>query len=98
MTTRLQPGAEVAGHRIVDVLGAGAMGVVYEAVQRGLGRPIALKVLPARTLSPATRARFEREARLQAMLDHPHVVAGLSVRAGRTLSAIGRPRPRWTAS
>ena len=75
MTTRLQPGAEVAGHRIVDVLGAGAMGVVYEAVQRGLGRPIALKVLPARTLSPATRARFEREARLQAMLDHPHVVA-----------------------
>ncbi|MCU0866102.1 MAG: protein kinase [Planctomycetes bacterium] len=62
--------------RLVRLLGRGGMGEVHEAVQRSLGRTVALKLLPAdRAASPAARARFQREAQLLARLRHDHLVA-----------------------
>jgi eukaryotic-like serine/threonine-protein kinase len=63
------------GHyRVLAKLGEGGMGVVYRAHDERLDRDVALKVLPAHTLSDATaRARLLREARLASKLNHPHV-------------------------
>jgi serine/threonine protein kinase len=71
----LSSGSTLAGYRIDDVLGAGAMSVVYRA-RRPDSSSVALKVL-ADELSgnPWFRARFEREARVQRTFAHPHVVA-----------------------
>jgi tetratricopeptide (TPR) repeat protein len=69
-----------AGRRLGDFaiqreIGRGGMGIVYEALQVSLGRPVALKVLPqAATLGPAAVARFLREAATAARLDDPSVV------------------------
>jgi CheY-like chemotaxis protein len=71
----LAVGSTFAGHRIDAVAGRGGMGVVYRATDLTLDRPVALKVLaPALARDPVFRARFERECRLAAGLDHPHVV------------------------
>jgi serine/threonine-protein kinase len=69
-------GAVVAGtYRIVDKLGAGAMGTVYRAVDTRLGRPIALKVIkPELRFNENHVERFEREARAVASLKHPGLV------------------------
>jgi serine/threonine protein kinase/tetratricopeptide (TPR) repeat protein len=71
----LSPGASVGVYRIHSIIGAGGMGEVYRAHDTRLGRDIALKVLPdAMAGSPAGQARFEREARAVAALNHPHIV------------------------
>jgi hypothetical protein len=71
----LRTGATIAGYRIEGVLGTGGMGVVYEATQLSLDRPVALKVIaPHLGADAAFRERFRREAMLQAALDHPHIV------------------------
>jgi hypothetical protein len=72
--------AELAGCfpdlEILDLVGRGGMGVVYKARQRRLDRLVALKILsPTIGRDPAFAARFAREARAMAMLNHPHVVA-----------------------
>jgi len=69
-------GAEVAGYRIVEEAGSGGMGVVYRAEETGLGgRPVALKLLPpALAGDPDFRARFLREMRVAAAIDHPNIV------------------------
>jgi len=68
-------GATFAGHRIDAIAGRGGMGVVYRATDLTLDRPVALKLLvPSLARDPVFRARFERECRLAAALDHPHVV------------------------
>jgi Protein kinase domain/Domain of unknown function (DUF4328) len=69
-------GAEVAGYRIVEQAGSGGMGVVYRAEETGLGgRPVALKLLPpALAGDPDFRARFLREMRVAAAIDHPNIV------------------------
>jgi len=61
---------------LLDRLGAGGMGTVYRAWHRRLGRVVALKTTAGRP-TPDRRARFEREARAAARLDHPNVVAAL---------------------
>jgi serine/threonine protein kinase len=69
-------GTEVAGYRIVKRVGSGGMGVVYRAEETGLGdRPVALKLLaPALADDPGFRARFLREMRVAAAIDHPNIV------------------------
>jgi WD40 repeat protein/serine/threonine protein kinase len=62
--------------RVIRLLGAGGMGTVYEAIDTQLGRPVALKVMQApRSDSEVARARFLREARTAAALEHDHVVS-----------------------
>jgi serine/threonine protein kinase/formylglycine-generating enzyme required for sulfatase activity len=68
-------GRRFAGYRIVREVGAGGMGVVYEAEDIGLQRTVALKVLPAGLgLRPESIARFRREALAVARLQHPGIV------------------------
>jgi protein kinase-like protein/uncharacterized protein DUF4328 len=69
-------GTQVAGYRIVEPVGSGGMGVVYRAEEVGLGgRSVALKLLPpAMAGDPDFRARFLREMRVAAAIDHPNIV------------------------
>jgi serine/threonine-protein kinase len=67
--------ATIAGYRIVDRLGEGGMGVVYRAVHSTLDREVALKVMrPELAQNERFVARFLREARTAARIDHPNVV------------------------
>jgi len=60
----------------LELIGRGGMGVVYRARQDSLERTVAIKVIAAELSSePEFEARFVREARLLARLDHPHIVA-----------------------
>jgi formylglycine-generating enzyme required for sulfatase activity/predicted Ser/Thr protein kinase/dienelactone hydrolase len=62
-------------YRLEAELGHGGMGVVYRAVDERLGRPVAIKVLPAEaTKDPDRRRRFLQEARAASTLNHPHIV------------------------
>ncbi len=72
----LAPGFVVASrYRIESVLGAGGFGHVYVATQIGLGRRVALKVLPASATASAEQLeRFQREAALAQRLEHPNTV------------------------
>jgi serine/threonine-protein kinase PpkA len=69
------PLPEVAGYKILRVLGKGGMSRVYLAQQLSLGREVAIKVMLPEALADETgRRRFENEARTIARLDHPHIV------------------------
>jgi hypothetical protein len=68
-------GEEIAGCRLEGVLGQGGMGAVYRATELSLGRTVAVKVIaPDLAGNAEHRARFAREARTAATLEHPHVV------------------------
>ncbi len=72
----LEPGTRLGPYEIVSPLGAGGMGEVYRAKDTRLGREVAVKVLPfAVSEDEGLRARFEREARSVAGLNHPHICA-----------------------
>src|SRR5438874_1944447 len=66
--------SEVAGYRIVELLGRGGMSVVYRAEHVRLGRAAALKLLGAPFGDADHRERFLRESKLAASLDHPGIV------------------------
>src|SRR5688572_6405703 len=69
-------GRQIGSYRILARLGAGGMGEVYRARDTALRRDVAIKVLPpAFVLDPDRLARFEREARMLAALNHPHIGA-----------------------
>jgi hypothetical protein len=76
-------GRSIGSYAVRSVLGVGGMGEVYRAHDPTLGREVALKILPEPWLShPGRRARFEREARLLASLNHPNVGAIYGVLEG----------------
>jgi Tol biopolymer transport system component len=78
-------GRRLGPYEIGSLLGSGGMGEVYRARDLTLGRDVAIKILPEMfTADTERRARFEREARLLAALNHPHIGAiyGLEQRDG----------------
>jgi len=70
----IEPGQSLLHYRLLAKLGEGGMGVVWRAVDTSLGREVAIKILPDHFAAEAERlTRFEREARLLASLNHPHI-------------------------
>jgi serine/threonine protein kinase len=70
----LIPGAKLGPYEILALLGAGGMGEVYRAHDTKLGRDVAIKVLPeAFAHDPDRLARFQREAKMLASLNHPNI-------------------------
>ena len=95
-------GKRIGPYEVVAKLGEGGMGAVYRARDTKLGRDVAIKILPEAFASDAERlARFEREARTLASLNHPHIeqIYGVEGQAlilelveGDDLSDCHRPR------
>ena len=74
-TPAIVPAGEIGPYKILSLLGVGGMGEVYRAHDTKLGRDVAeVKILPSIFMDdPDRRVRFEREARLLASLNHPHM-------------------------
>ena len=71
---RLPAGAQLGRYEVVAHIGSGGMGEVYRARDTRLERPVALKTIAtAYALDPSSQPRFERERRLMAALEHPHI-------------------------
>jgi len=75
-TVKLEPGLTLGKYRVVQPLGAGGMGTVYQAEHVEISKPVALKVLSsALAADPKAQARFLREAESASRLEHRHVVS-----------------------
>ena len=82
----LAAGTQLGPYEILSPIGAGGMGEVYRALDPKLGREVAIKILPTEVVqAPERLARFRREARVLASLNHPHIAAihGLEEAGGR---------------
>jgi Tol biopolymer transport system component len=83
----LAPGTRIGAYEIAAQIGAGGMGEVYRATDTNLARQVAIKILPDAMAADAERlARFDREARILAVLNHPNiaVIYGLERSHGQT--------------
>ncbi|MBF8301324.1 MAG: prkC 23, partial [Acidobacteria bacterium] len=70
----LTPGTRLGPYEVIALIGVGGMGEVYQATDTTLGRQVAIKVLPEALASDPDRiARFEREAKTLAALNHPNI-------------------------
>ncbi len=69
-------GTTLSHYKVIEKIGQGGMGEVYRAEDTNLSRDVAIKVLPEQfTQDPQRLARFEREAKLLASLNHPNIAA-----------------------
>ncbi len=69
-------GKTLSHYKVLEKIGQGGMGEVYRAEDTNLSREVAIKVLPEQfTKDPQRLARFEREAKLLASLNHPNIAA-----------------------
>ncbi len=69
-------GKTLSHYKVIEKIGQGGMGEVYRAEDTNLSREVAIKVLPEQfTQDPQRLARFEREAKLLASLNHPNIAA-----------------------
>jgi len=85
----LQPGDRLGPYGILAAIGAGGMGEVYRARDAKLGRDVALKVLPEAFARDAERmARFQREAKVLASLDHPNIASVYGLEDSSTTHAL----------
>ena len=85
----LAQGTKIGAYDVTGPLGAGGMGEVYRARDTKLDRHVALKVLPeAFTADPDRLARFEREAKVLASLNHPNIAQIYGVEEGRGSRAL----------
>ena len=85
-------GAQLGPYRVTSLLGRGGMGEVYRATDTVLGREVAIKMLPwDLSADPERLARFRREARVLASLNHPNIGAiyGLETLDGPTGPTVG---------
>jgi Tol biopolymer transport system component len=74
--TTLSAGTRLGAYEVLELIGRGGMGSVYRALDPGLGREVAIKVLsPDFAFDPSNLRRFEREAKVLASLNHPNIAA-----------------------
>src|SRR5688572_32051505 len=72
----ISSGTRLGPYEVLSKLGEGGMGEVYKARDTRLDRTVAIKVMAALSQAdPGSRARFEREAKVLASFDHPHICA-----------------------
>jgi serine/threonine protein kinase len=85
----LIPGQKLGVYEIRSSLGAGGMGEVYRAFDARLQRDVAVKILPSTVSNDRDRlARFDREARVLASLNHPHIAAIYGVEEAADVRAL----------
>jgi serine/threonine protein kinase len=69
-------GTQIGAYQVLEPIGKGGMGEVYKGFQATLNRQVAIKILPEQLAkNPEFRTRFEREARMVAVLKHPNIVS-----------------------
>jgi Tol biopolymer transport system component len=85
----MNPGTRLGPYEISDKLGEGGMGEVYRATDTRLGREVAIKVLPESVAQdPERLARFEREAKILASLNHPNIATIHGIEEGGSAPAL----------
>jgi len=88
-------GTKYAHYKVIAALGAGGMGEVWRATDEKLGREVALKILPEEfAQDPERMARFEREAKVLASLNHPNIAHLYGLESVNTQMAAGTAAPQ----
>jgi len=86
----LAPGTSIGHYDVTALLGEGGMGQVWQATDTQLNRQVALKILPdAFAADPDRLARFEREAKVLASLNHPNIATIYGIEESESTRAHG---------